>query len=281
MMRAVPFIHAIVSPDTKARRPAAGTRLRVARRLQSIAIGSVIPLAVLGVWSLAVAWHLMRSQILPSPVTVWQTGIDLLRGGDLFAALAVSLQRVVFGLLIGGTLGFILGVAMGRSRTIDAYLGPTVRTICQIPTIAWLPVFMLFFGIGEELKLAIIAKAAFLPLLLNSFAGMRTAPARFHEVADVLELSAWQRLRLVTIPSALPLLAAGFRLALSNAWHVLIVVEMLASAAGIGHMMAWSRTLFQLDVVFVTIAVIGATGWLMDAGMRWAERRLMPWSLPA
>jgi len=280
MMRAVPFINAIISPATKTQRAAAGGRLRVAAHLQSIAIGSVIPLAVLGLWSWAVALHLMRSQILPAPITVWQTGIDLLRGGDLFAALAVSLQRVVVGLLIGGTLGMIAGIAMGRSRTIDAYLGPTIRTICQIPTIAWLPVFMLIFGIGEELKVAIIAKAAFLPLLLNSFAGMRVAPARFHEVADVLELNAWQRLRLVTIPAALPLLAAGLRLALSNAWHVLIVVEMLASAAGIGHMMAWSRTLFQLDVVFVTIAVIGATGWLMDAGMRWAERRLMPWNVP-
>jgi sulfonate transport system permease protein len=140
---------------------------------------------------------------------------------------------------------------------------------------------MLIFGIGEELKLAIIAKATFLPLLLNSFAGMRTAPQRFHEVADVLELDAWQRLRLVTIPAALPLIIAGLRLALSNAWHVLIVVEMLASAAGIGHLMAWSRTLFQLDVVFVTIAVIGVTGWSMDAAMRWIERQLTPWSVEA
>jgi sulfonate transport system permease protein len=276
MIRTAPFIRTAAPPAAVA--PRAGSRGRAAQRIQSIAIGLVVPLAVLIVWSIAVRLHLMRPQILPSPLTVWATGIDLLRGGDLFAALTVSLGRVLAGLLIGGSLGLVLGTAMGRSRTLDAYIGPTIRTICQIPTIAWLPVFMLILGIGEELKLAVIAKAAFLPILLNSFAGMRTAPARFHEVADVLELSAWQRLRLVTIPAALPLIAAGLRLALSNAWHVLIVVEMLASAAGIGHMMAWSRTLFQLDVVFVTIAVIGVTGWLMDAGMLWLERRLMPWS---
>jgi sulfonate transport system permease protein len=280
MMRAVPFIHALVSPDAE-RQNVAGTHGRTVRRLQAITLGAVIPLGVLGLWSLAVALHLMRPQILPGPIDVWQTGIDLVRGGDLFAALAVSLKRVVLGLLIGGTLGLIAGTAMGRSRTVDAYLGPTLRTLCQIPTIAWLPVFMLIFGIGEELKLAIIAKATFLPIMLNSFAGMRTAPARFHEVADVLELNPSQRLRLVTIPAALPLLVAGLRLALSNAWHVLIVVEMLASAAGIGHLMAWSRTLFQLDVVFVTIVVIGATGWLMDAAMRWVERRFSPWSVTA
>jgi sulfonate transport system permease protein len=279
MIRTAPFIQTVPAPAAVARRTRAPGRLR--DRLQSIAAGLLIPLAVLIVWSIAVQLHLMRPQILPAPLTVLQTGIDLLRGGDLFAALTVSLQRVVLGLLIGGSLGLVLGTAMGRSRTLDAYLGPTIRTICQIPTIAWLPVFMLIFGIGEELKLAVIAKATFLPMLLNSFAGVRAAPARFHEVADVLELNPWQRLRLVTIPAALPLIAAGLRLALSNAWHVLIVVEMLASAAGIGHMMAWSRTLFQLDVVFVTIAVIGFVGWVMDAGMLWIERRLMPWSAEA
>jgi sulfonate transport system permease protein len=280
VIRAVPFFSSLIAPDVE-RRQFSDVRSRIAARALSIATGAVLPLAVLGIWSLAVAFHLMRPQILPAPLTVWQTGVALLSGGDLLAALTISLNRVLLGLLIGGSLGLILGTAMGRSQTLDAYLGPMLRTICQIPTIAWLPVFMLIFGIGEELKLAIIAKATFFPLMLNSFAGARTAPTRFHEVADVLELNGWQRLRLVTIPAALPLLVAGLRLALSNAWHVLIVVEMLASAAGIGHLMAWSRTLFQLDVVFVTIVVIGATGWLMDAGMRWIERRLMPWSLPA
>jgi sulfonate transport system permease protein len=280
MIRTVSFINAFTAAAVERRRPSVAVR-HALRRVQSIAIGAVLPLSVLGVWSLAVDLHVMRPQILPAPLTVWQTGIDLLRGGDLFAALAISLNRVLSGLLIGGSLGLVLGAAMGRSRTLDTYLGPVVRAICQVPTIAWLPVFMMIFGIGEELKLAIIAKAAFLPMLLNSFAGVRTAPARFHEVADVLELSGWQRLRLITIPAALPLIVAGGRLGLSNAWHVLIVVEILASASGIGHLMAWSRTLFQLDVVFVTIAVIGVTGWLMDAGMRWLERHLMPWSLTA
>ena len=240
-----------------------------------------MPLAVLAVWSLAVTLHAMRSQILPSPLAVWSAAADLLRSGDLASALGVSLGRVALGLAVGCTLGLVAGAALGRSRTLDGYFGPTLRAICQIPTIAWLPVFMLIFGIGEELKIAIIAKAAFLPMLLNTFAGVRTASVRYHEVANVLEFSPLQRLRFVTIPSALPMIVSGLRLGLTNAWHVLIVVEMLASASGIGHLMAWSRTLFQLDVVFVTVVAIGATGWLMDAAMRAAERRLSPWSVPA
>jgi len=279
MIRAIPFV-GIANPSGLQRR--ARSRSQAGSIVwRGVALGAIVPLAVLATWSLAVALHAMRPQILPGPLAVQAAATDLLRSGDLVTALEVSLGRILIGLAIGSVLGLVAGAVLGRSRTLDAYFGPTLRTICQIPTIAWLPVFMLIFGIGEELKVAIIAKAAFLPMLLNTFAGVRSASGRYHEVASALEFGPLQRLRFVTIPSALPMIVLGLRLALSNAWHVLIVVEMLASPAGIGHLMAWSRTLFQLDVVFVTIVAIGATGWLMDAAMRAAERRLSPWSLPA
>jgi sulfonate transport system permease protein len=253
-------------------------RLPLLRAARTLALAAALPLALLALWAVVSAAGVMRPQILPSPIAVLRTALDLFAGGDLLAALVVSLQRVVTGLAIGAVLGVALGIATGRSRTIDAYLGPTIRGIAQIPTIAWLPLFMLVFGIGEGLKLAMIAKASFYPLFINTAAAMHAAPPRYHEVADVLELDRWQRLRLVVFPAALPLVAGGLRMGLSNAWHVLIVAEMVAAAAGIGHLMAWSRTLFQLDVVFVTIVVIGATGWAMDAAMRQVESRLSPWA---
>jgi sulfonate transport system permease protein len=279
MIRAIPFVD-IANPPELGRHARQRSQAAPTRWL-AVALGAIVPLSVLAVWSLAVALHAMRPQILPSPLADWAAGVDMLRSGDLASALEVSLGRVALGLALGSAFGLVAGAALGRSRTLDAYFGPILRAICQIPTIAWLPVFMLIFGIGEELKIAIIAKAAFLPILLNTFAGVRTASARYHEVANVLEFSPLQRLRFVTIPSALPMIVSGLRLALSNAWHVLIVVEMLASASGIGHVMAWSRTLFQLDVVFVTVVAIGVTGWLMDFAMRAAERRFSPWSASA
>lgn len=276
MMRAVPVIGELLAPSPAAKRRAV-RRLRVGQGLQSALLALVLPAAILAFWTLAVHLQLMRPQILPSPATVWQTASDLLTGGDLVSALAVSMQRVLLGLAFGALLGFAVGAAMGSSSRVDAYIGPTIRAICQVPTIAWLPFFMLIFGIGEELKLALIAKACFLPVVVNTYAGMRAAPSSILEVADVLEFTRWQRLRLVTFPAALPLLAGGLRLALDHAWKALVVVEMVASAAGIGHLMAWSRTLFQLDAVFVTIAVIGIVGWAMDSVMRWIERLVSPW----
>jgi sulfonate transport system permease protein len=246
--------------------------------LRAIALGLLLPATIVLIWSIAVRLQIMRPQILPSPAAVVGTARDLLVSGDLFASLGISLQRVIFGLAAGSLFGIVIGIVTGHSRTIDAYFGPAIRGVCQIPTIAWLPFFMIVFGIGEGLKVALIAKASFLPLFVNTSAAMRAAPERFREVADVLELNRWQRLRLVVLPAALPLVANGLRMGLSNAWHVLIVVEMVAAAAGIGHLMAWSRTLFQLDAVFVTIVVIGVTGWAMDGMMRWIESRLSPWA---
>lgn len=278
MIRAFPLVGRLIAPSPARPRHSPALRVSARRALRAALLALVLPSLVLALWCVAVRLGLMRPQILPSPLVVAQTAVALAGGGDLASALLVSLQRVVIGLAIGGSCGLAIGAAMGRSRTLDAFVGPTVRAVCQVPTIAWLPIFMLLFGIGEPLKLAIIAKASFLPMLLNSYAGMRAAPARYLEVAATLELGRWQRLRYVLLPAALPYVAGGLRLALSNAWHVLIVVEMVASAAGIGHLMAWSRTLFQLDAVFVTIVVIGATGWLMDTGMRRLEHGLMPWS---
>jgi sulfonate transport system permease protein len=267
-------VRRILVTRSRLRARSVGEPLRT--RAEALTLGSIPPLIVLVLWIAAVRWHMMRPQILPSPLVVWQTGHDLLAGGDLAQALAISLLRVLQGLAIGGACGVLLGGLLGRSRGIDAYLGPMLRAICGVPTIAWLPCFMLLFGIGEPLKIVLIAKASFLPLFLNTYTGMRTVPVPYLEVARVLELSFAQRLRLVLIPAALPFMVGGLRLALGNAWKALVVVEMVASAAGIGHLMAWGRTLFQLDVVVVTIVAIGATGWIMDGAMRAMERRLSP-----
>ncbi len=173
MIRAIPFVDIANPPGIG--RPARARTQAAPAIWRKIALGAILPLAVLAVWSSAVALHAMRPQILPGPLAVWAAGVDLVRSGDLAAALEVSLGRVALGLAIGSAFGLVAGAALGRSRTLDAYFGPALRAICQIPTIAWLPVFMLIFGIGEELKIAIIAKAAFLPILLNTFAGVRTA----------------------------------------------------------------------------------------------------------
>jgi sulfonate transport system permease protein len=182
-------------------------------------------------------------------------------------------MRVAPGLLLGGGMGLVVGLAMGLSRTTEAYLAPTVRAVWLVPSLGWLPFFMLVFGIGETLKIVLIAKACFLPMMINSFDGVRNVPRKHHEVARILELGRLDTMRFVILPAIAPSVLNGLRLALSKGWQVLVLVEMIASAAGIGYLMTWGRKSFQLDVVLVTIAVIGVGGWLFDRTAQAIQQR--------
>jgi sulfonate transport system permease protein len=250
----------------------------VARRAGVAAIALLLPLALLAAWSLAARYELVAPQILPAPSIVWATAIELAASGQLQAELLVSVMRVAAGLLIGGTAGLAIGLAMGLSRTTEAYLAPTVRAILLVPSLGWLPFFMLVFGIGEALKIVMIAKACFLPMMVNSFDGVRGVSPRHREVARMLELSRLDTMRFVVLPAILPAVLNGLRLALSKGWQVLVLVEMIASAAGIGYLMTWGRKSFQLDVVLVTIVVIGAVGWLLDRAALAVQTRATAWS---
>jgi sulfonate transport system permease protein len=248
------------------------------RRAALLLTGLLFPLLLVGVWSLAARYELVSAQILPEPSLVLDTAVDLVDSGQLQAELAVSFVRLAAGLFIGGTLGLVVGIAMGLSRTVEAYLGPTVRAICLVPSLGWLPFFMIVFGIGETLKFVLIAKTCFLPLMINSHDGVRNVPRKYRDVARVLELGSWGTLRYVVLPSMLPAIFTGFRQALSKGWKALILVEMIASAAGIGYLMTWGRKAFQLDVVLVTMIVVGLAGWVIDRGSLALQKRFTAWS---
>ena len=234
------------------------------RKATPVAVGLAVPLLILAGWSLVARYELVSPQILPAPSIVAETACELIASGQLQSELSVSLLRLAAGLLLGGSAGLAIGLAMGLSRRAEAYLGLTVRAIWLVPSLGWLPFFMLVFGIGETLKIVLIAKACFLPMMVNSFDGVRSIPRGHREVARMLALGPFDTLRFVLAPAMLPSILNGLRLALSKGWQVLVLVEMIASAAGIGYLMTWGRKSFQLDVVLVSMVVIGATGWALD-----------------
>lgn len=247
----------------------------------AIALGLVVPVSLLLFWSHAVRQEWLAEQILPAPSLVWETTRGLIASGELQAELLVSLGRVAAGVAVGGGLGLLFGLAFGLSRTLDIYVAPTVRAICLVPSLGWLPFFMLLFGIGEALKIILISKTCFLPLMVSAYEGIRHRPRKYDEVAAALELPWLTRVRVVIWPSILPSILTGLRLALSKGWKALILVEMISSAAGLGYLMMWGRKAFQLDVVFATIIVIGIVGWLLDWALFRAQREATGWSFKA
>ncbi|WP_296259728.1 MULTISPECIES: ABC transporter permease [unclassified Pseudomonas] len=236
----------------------------------------VVPVGVLALWWLASHRHWMSPQILPSPDVVWNSLLEL-AGGELWDNLWISLARLVRGVAAGTFIGALLGAWLGSSRRAERMVLPTFTALAQIPTLAWTPFFMVCFGIGETLKMAVLIKAVMVPVMLHTLVGVRDAQPRLHEAASVLRLSRAQRLRRLILPAALPSFMAGVRLALSTGWASLLAVELLASSEGLGYLMVWARQLFMLDIVFVCILLIGVLGVVLDRGTGWVDRRLVFW----
>ncbi|MBB3952910.1 ABC transporter permease [Aureimonas jatrophae] len=262
---------------TSRRQRASAARWRPALRLKdSAAVRSLLtligPVAILCLWQAASGLGLMSSQVLPPPSLVWETLVDLAKAGDLSVNLALSARRILFGLVIGAPLGLAFGLALARSQRLEDYLGPTFRALAAVPSLGWIPALILVLGIEESLKIVILAKACFVPMAIAAMEGGRAVPRELSEAADVMRLRPLSRFRRLTLPAATPFLFRGLRLSVGQAFVSLVVVEMLAGTDGIGYLMVWGRTLFQLDLVIAGMIVVGATGFAIDSFLRHAER---------
>lgn len=240
----------------------------------------VLPVSLFALWWLASRNAWMSEQILPAPSLVWTSAGELAHG-ELWSHLAISLQRLFWGLLAGISSGALLGAVLGASRSLERLVFPTFAGLAQIPTLAWIPLFMVFFGIGEVLKLVVLVKAIVVPVTLHTLVGVRDAQPRLREAAAVLRLPPRLWVLRLVLPATLPAFMAGVRLALSAGWTSLLAVELLASSEGIGYLMVWARQLFMLDIVFFCIVVIGVIGVAMDRGIGLLDRLLVHWPHPA
>ena len=267
-------------PGLRIRRPAFSPAIAsgALKRLRPL-LGWIVPAVLL------LAWY----EVTP-PIPIWcrnrscprrsrwlQAFSTLVTSGDLQSNLLISLGRVAYGFGAGALAGLAFGAGMAFSDGFARFVRPTFLIISQIPVLAWLPFLMLLLGIGEALKIVLVAKSVFVPVALSTFAGIRGVPVRWLELARVLQFGRWKTLRRVVLPAALPQLFNGLRYGLTHAWLALVVVELLASYEGIGYLMIYSRQLFQLDVMVAIMLVIGAVGLLFDRllalGEAWLTRR--------
>ena len=237
----------------------------------------LLPALLLTLWQLAASLHWLPEQILPAPALVWQSLLELAQSGELWSHISVSLSRIGWSLLFGGGAGLLLGLAMGLSPTARAYLLPSFELFSQFPVVGWIPLLIIFVGIGEALKISAIALAVTVPLAVNTLKGIANLPARLLDVARVFRFTLPQLVWRVVLPAAAPSLFNGFRQGVMQAWLSLVFVELLASSEGIGFLMVWGRQLLQLDLVVVGMLVIGAVGVLLDVLLRAAESRLLSW----
>ena len=238
------------------------------------------PLAVLALWQLSAVWGWVPEQVLPPPAAVFKVFAELLASGELWDHLTISMVRVAGGFGIGLVLGLLLGGAMGLSPTFRDYVFPLFKAFSQVPVIGWLPLLILLVGIDEGLKFLLIAKAALVPVAINTCQGIENVPNRLVEVARVYGYTRWQMLRKVVFPAATAPIWNGMRYGLTHAWLALVVVELLASSEGIGFLIVYGRQLFQLDVVLAAVVAVGIVGFFIDKLLAATEAWLLRWRKP-
>lgn len=258
-----------------AKRKPARPRLGPGRPIPfGIAVG---PALLVAAWVAGSATGTADPETLPAPWTVAETAGDLIADGRLQSNLLTSVQRAAIGLGLGVAIGLVLALLAGLSRVGEALVDGPIQIKRAIPTLALIPLFIVWFGIGEEMKLVVITTSVAIPIYLNTHAHLRSVDARYVELAQTVGLSRWGFVRRIALPGSLPGFFTGLRLAVTISWLALVVVEQVNATSGIGYLMTQARTYGQIDIIVVGLVIYGLLGLFGDILVRAAERKALSW----
>ena len=219
----------------------------------------------------------MPSEFLPAPTTILATGIRLAWSGELWTNLAASAGRAAVGFVIGGGIGFALGLANGLSSLSERLLDSTLQMVRNVPHLALIPLVILWLGIDEPAKIFLVALGVFFPIYINTFQGIRTVDAQLVEMGRAYGMPPLELFRRVILPGALPSIFVGLRYALGLMWLTLIVAETISASSGLGYMVMNAREFMLVDVVILSILVYALLGKLADSVARLLERLCLAW----
>jgi sulfonate transport system permease protein len=253
------------------------TTANIKQTLLRQAIPWIVPALILVVWQALSTSGILVARILPAPTAVARAGWELLSEGKLIADVAISAQRALIGLLIGGSVGFLLGLVNGFFPWGARLLDSSVQMGRNIPHLALIPLVILWFGIGETARIFLVAIGVAFPIYINTYHGVRSVDAGLIEMSKTYGLTTWQLFRQVILPGALPSILVGLRYALGIMWLTLIVAETIAATSGIGYITMNAREFLQTDVLVLGILMYALLGKGADIAARAMERRLLAW----
>lgn len=248
-------------------------RLGIPRHLQ----GWVLPMALVLLWEALSRLGIVAPNLLPAPTTVLQTVLDMARSGELFRHIGITLYRVAVGFIFGTLVATMLGALTGYSRTAHAYLDPLLQALRNIPSIAWVPLFILWLGIYESSKIALIAVGVFFPVYLNLMSGIQGVDRKLVEVGKIYRLNQWQLVHRVFLPATLPAYLVGLRNGLGLGWMFVVAAELMGASQGLGYLLVDGQTTGRPAVIIASIVLFALLGKLTDFGLSAITKRLLYW----
>lgn len=238
--------------------------------------GLLLPALLLGLLELAARNGWVETRLLPPPseigATLWQ-----LAQGDLWSHIGASLARVGIGFAIGSVLGLAVAVLVGLNRTVEDLLDPTFQALRNVPSLAWVPLLLLWFGIDETPKITMIALGAFFPVYLNVVCGLQNVDRKLIEVGEIHGLGKFELARRILLPASLPSVFTGLRTALGLAWMFLVAAELIAASKGLGYLLSDGRETSRPDLVIAAIFLIALLGKISDSVLAAVEVRGLYW----
>ncbi|NMN68790.1 ABC transporter permease [Rhizobium sp. 57MFTsu3.2] len=247
-------------------------------RLVRIRRGLTLPLLLLALWEASSRLGLVDPRFLPGIEDVVLTAKREIIDNGLTGQLTASLLRNIAGFLIGCILGVSFGTLVAVTRIGDRLVMPTFNGLKQISLLAWIPLISVWFGFGEQAKVVFVALAAFIPIALNTYDGIKDAPSELVEVGRALRFRPWQRVARIYLPSALPAIATGIHLGLIYSWLATVGAEyFLAVGPGIGGLVIAGRERFDMALVMVGVIILGLVGFSLNRLAGAAEARLLRW----
>lgn len=237
----------------------------------------LLPAAILLIWELAAVYGFIKPYAMPSPEAMVKVTSESWAAGTLLTDLSVSVVRVLKGFFLALVTAFLLGLGSAIFSKLEVMTDLVLQLVRPIPPIAWIPLAILWFGIGEESKVFIIYLGAFFPIYVNIMDGIKSIDSRYLELADVYEIPRLKRIAQVILPAALPSIMTGVRLGLGNAWVCVVAAEMIGAVQGVGFMLANGRSLSRPDLVILGMLLVGIVGKIMDDFLRLLRKRLVTW----
>ena len=231
-----------------------------------------------GLWQLLASLGWVNPVLLPSPLQLVSAAYDLMVEGILWKHTLASLGRVLTGFLLAALVGIVLGVALGWSEMLSDLVRPLVESIRPIPPIAWTPIAILWFGVGNAPSYFLVFIGAVFPVFVSTFSAVRNIDRAQINAALCLGAKPGLLIRDIVIPASLPVIFPGLRIALGVGWMCVVAAELIAAQSGLGYMIQQNRVLLQTQNVVTGMITIGVVGFAMSALMEFAERRLLPWT---
>ena len=254
-----------------------------ARHPLTAAVATLAALAavVLAWHLLTVVWGVISAARFPPPLEVSaalrQIVVEGYSNGRLHEHVLRSVGLVTMGFVLASSVGVALGLAMGASRTVEALVNPVFLLLRPIPPLAWIPLAIVWLGLGNGAKMMVIFFAAFVPSVINSHSGVRQIERPLFEAAATLDVRGWRYWREVLIPGALPSIFTGLRLSLQASWTTLVAAELVGAVAGLGQILNQAAQDIYPAMIVVGMVSVAACGWIMTLGRAWLERAAMPW----